>query len=137
MSDQSEEIYSVNELSKIYQLLPKVLPTKTDCLLYVLSRTKHAGSRHHDIVYKLAGEIKTIWTDADCCPRAKRHIAKAFKREVWDIYLHLKREKCLPRKSSLGKRSHKKNASKQKRSNFQSGGAPELMKAPRGACSRH
>ena len=51
---QSEEVFSVNELNKIYQLLPKAVATKTDCLLYFFSRSKRGGSTDHDIVYKLA-----------------------------------------------------------------------------------
>ena len=115
MSNKGEEIFSVKELSEIYHLSPKVLPTKTDCLLYVLSRTPRGGSKHHEAVNQLAENVRKIWVAADCCPCAKSNIVNKFEREVWNVYRHFIREKCLPGKSGVQKRSHKKDVSKVKK----------------------
>jgi len=110
------DVYSIDELQKQYNFSPVLLPTKSDCLLYVLSRTKYNGIGHDVAVRKMAKDVQKIWIDADCCPYSDVYIANTlFKKEVWDKYLYLLREKRLPEKTlqqDTRKRSHKKNPSK-------------------------
>ena len=109
------DVFSEEELSKIHKLNSKVLPTKNDCLLYVLTRTRHGNANYETVVNHLAKEVENIWKKADCCPFAMKSIIKAFKSEVWEKYKYMLREKVLPGSSSLTKRSHKKDNSQPKK----------------------
>ena len=96
------------ELDHPYQLKKDVLPNKTDCLLYVVSRTQRGDSERRSTVLDLAIEVEKIWKAADCCPLAFSNIVNVFEKHVWQVYSFLKREKHLPNKESENKRSHKK-----------------------------
>ena len=85
---------------------------KTDCMLYVVSRTHFKNNlykqTHDTIVLELARKVEEVWNNADCCPYTFKYIAKLFDKEIWQKYLFLKRENYLPGSANLGKRSHKK-----------------------------
>ena len=49
------------ELDHPYQLKKDVLPNKTDCLLYVVSRTQRGDSERRSTVLDLAIEVEKIW----------------------------------------------------------------------------
>ena len=53
-------IYSEAELRKQYKFSPVRLPTKNDCLLYVVSRTKFNGFKHDEAIRKMAIEVEKI-----------------------------------------------------------------------------
>lgn len=113
------DFFEESELTNHFQIRKDLLPTKGDCLLYVISRTiKVKGGtnfmKHSRAVFQLAGIVEEIWNDADCCPFARGHIVKIFDEKIWQPYLHLRREKCLPTQSSGRKRSHKKDPTKKK-----------------------
>ena len=103
-----EKFFSQDELDHEHSLRKDMLPTKTDCLLYVVSRTVAGTHRHATVVRELANEVETIWTNADCCPFTEKHIAKLFEDEVWNKFQFLKREGHLPGQVGTFKRSHKK-----------------------------
>ena len=96
------------ELDHPYQLKKDILPSKTDCLLYVVSRTQRGDSDRKSTVIELAREVEQIWKAADCCPLAFSNIVNVFEKHVWQVYLFLKREQHLPNQESGNKRSHKK-----------------------------
>ena len=104
-------VFSCEELQQPYKFSSVLLPTKNDCLLYVLSRTKFNGFGHDQTLLQMAKNVEKVWIDADCCPYTQNHIVHLFKKEIWDKYLYLLREKHLPGSGSLGKRSHKKKRS--------------------------
>ena len=59
-----EDFFTDDELTKPFQIRAEVLPTKHDCLLYVITRTKAIKSRtnftnlHHDsVVLALAEKV--------------------------------------------------------------------------------
>ena len=110
--DDDVGVFSFEELQQQFNFSPILLPTKTECLRFVLSRTKYNGEAHDKAVLKMAREIQKIWIDADCCPFSYPYIVQQFKKEIWDNYLYLLREKQLPGSGSLLKRSHKKDVSK-------------------------
>ena len=109
------QVFTVEELSCPYNLSPVVLPTKNDVLRFVLSRTRFGNESHESVVSSLAREVSKVWNDADCCPVSVRSIHGIFKREVWDVYQYLIKEKHLPGIATMTmKRSHKKDPSKSK-----------------------
>ena len=78
-----EKFFSQDELDHEHSLRKDMLPTKTDCLLYVVSRTV-AGThvRHVTVVRELANEVDTIWTNmADCCPFTEKYISVSVFKE--------------------------------------------------------
>ena len=105
--------FETHELDSPYSLRKDVLPSKTDCLLYVLSRTKREYNKI-SILGDLALEVYEIWDKADCCPYSVKQIKNAFEQHIWQKYLYLKREKCLPGHHLAEKRSHKKSSQKPK-----------------------
>ena len=118
-------IFTDGELEHPYKLPPTTLPSKTDVLRFVLSRTITHKHKHDSVVRELAIEVGKIWNDADCCPYSRNHIITLFEKEVWSIYKYVLREKHLPLTSSTTpttsatdsatpakKRSHKKDPSK-------------------------
>ena len=95
-----------------------MLPTKHDCLLYVVPRTneKTKDAMTHILAINNFAEIaEDIWNKADCCPFAQEHIWKLFEQEVWKPYIYLRCEKHLPGGETTGfKQSHKKDPTKLK-----------------------
>ena len=69
--------FETHELDSPYSLRKDVLPSKTDCLLYVLSRTKREYNKI-SILGDLALEVYEIWDKADCCPYSVKQIKNAF-----------------------------------------------------------
>ena len=111
------DFFEESELTNHFQIRKDLLPTKGDCLLYVISRTNKKAKdvmKHSSAVLKLAGIVEKIWNDADCCPFTRTHIAKIFDEKIWKPYVHLRREKCLPMQGSSRKQSHKKDPRKKK-----------------------
>ena len=90
------EIFTSDELCRPTKLSSEILPTKNDCMLYALSRTKHGSYSRDTVISDLAREVKKIWNDDDCCPFTFKHIVKVFNKEIWEIYRHLQYEKCFP-----------------------------------------
>ena len=102
------EIFTQYELLQPFELPNATLPTKTECLLYVLSRTINKIGKHDTVVLKMSRKIEDIWNNADFCPFTFKHIAELLERDIWQKYLYLKREKHLPGENAV-QRSHKKN----------------------------
>ena len=104
----TDNFFNQNELDCPFNLRKDMLPTKMDCLLYVVARTG-TNEPHSSIVCELSAEIETIWKNADCCPFTEKHIANLFEQQIWGKYRYLKREGHLPgQEASSEKRSHKK-----------------------------
>ena len=103
------ELFTHDERSKPSFLRKDMLPTKNDCLFYVLSRTTPKAT-HHMVVWEMARELTTIWNKADCCPHVIQSIERLFDTEIWKKYNYLMREKTLPGHDGPEKRSHKKKA---------------------------
>ena len=114
-----EKVFHDNDLSKPFHFSKNLLPTNNDCLRYVLSRTNMSvrAMSHTEAVSLMAKSLHDIWSAADCCPYTRRHITTLFEKRVWETYLHLLREKCLPGDKTSNKRSHKKDPSKAKELN--------------------
>ena len=111
-----DQVFRDEELLKPFNFSKKLLPTNTDCLRFVLSRT-HMKARemsHKEAVSLMAKCIHEIWTAADCCPFSQKYITTLFQSQVWDTYKYTQREKCLPGDTVSAKRSHKKDPSKTK-----------------------
>ena len=106
------EIFTQPELLQPFELPDVTLPTKTECLLYVISQTINKIGKHSTIVLELSRKVEDIWNKADCCPYTFKHIADLFDKDIWQRYLYLKREKHLPGEQGGQKRSHKKNPEK-------------------------
>ena len=125
-------IFTDEQLKHPYKLPPTTLPSKTDVLRFVLSRTLKHKQKHDYVVREMAIEVGKIWNDADCCPYSRNHIITLFEKEVWSVYKYVLREKCLPSSTTATttttttttttpatdsttatkKRSHKKDPSK-------------------------
>ena len=107
--------YLQYELLQPFELPEVTLPTKNECLLYVVSRTINKIAQHNTIILELSRKVEDIWNKADCSPYTFKHIAKLFDKDIWQRYLYLKREKHLPGEQGAQKRSHhKKNPTKVK-----------------------
>ena len=111
-----DTFFTDEELQGHFQLRNDLLPTKTDCLLYVVSTT-HAKSKdrmNHDFaVSQLTKAVENIWNNADCCPFSEKHIGKLFEQTIWEPYIYLRREKHLHNQSLKGpKPSQKKDPTK-------------------------
>ena len=101
------EMFTQYELLQPSELPNVTLPTKTECLLYVLSRTINKIGKHDTVVLEISRKIEDIWNKADCCPFTFKHIAELFERDIWQKYLYLKQEKHLPVENAVQKRLHK------------------------------
>ena len=103
---------------KPFELSDRLLPTKHDCLLYVLSQTNQHAEKMSpkSVVCRLPKLAEEIWNKVDCSPSSNKTITKLFESGIWDNYKSLIREHYLPRESfpSTRKRSHIKDPSKQK-----------------------
>ena len=116
----SEDFFDENELKEEFNFRNDLLPQKTECLLYVVSRTHTKSSsrmEHNKVVRQLAGIIEKIWNDADCCLYSKPHIIRLFEEDVFKPYTYLRKEKHLPgvHSTAVQKRSHKKDPAKVKK----------------------
>ena len=87
------KIFTQYELLQAFKLPNAILPTKTDCLLYVLSRTIKIIGKRDTVVLEMSRKTEDIWNKADCCPFTFKHITELFERGIWQKYLCLKREK--------------------------------------------
>ena len=111
----SQNILNDDEIAEPYTFSSKLLPTNHDCLRYVISRTNKVQKTTRDTaIWEMARLVETIWNKADCCPSSRSVIVNKFENNVWKVYCHLLREKCLPGQNE-NKRSHKKNPAKQKK----------------------
>ena len=90
--DDGDRVFNFEELQQQYKFSRVLLPTKNDCLRFVLSRTKYNGVSHDQAVLQMAKEVQKIWNDADCCPFSYTYVTKQFKKEIWDKYNYLLRE---------------------------------------------
>ena len=59
-----DDFFTTEELSKPFKLSSELLPTKTDCLLYVVSRTHFKNNlynqTHDKIVLELARKVRSM-----------------------------------------------------------------------------
>ena len=112
------KIIKDNKVLKPFELSNRLLPTKHDCLLYVLSQTNQYAEKMSpkSVVRRLPKLAEEIWNKVDCSPSSNKTITKLFESGIWDNYKSLIREHYLPRESlpSTRKRSHIKDPSKQK-----------------------
>ena len=76
------EMFTQYELLQPSELPNVTLPTKTECLLYVLSRTINKIGKHDTVVLEITRKIEDIWNKADCCPFTFKHIAEFFERDI-------------------------------------------------------
>ena len=75
------EIFTQYELLQPFELPNTTLPTKTECLLYVLSRTMNKIGKHDTAVLEISRKIEDLWNKADCFPFIFKHIAELFERD--------------------------------------------------------
>ena len=108
----ANKIIKDREVLKPFELSRRILPSKHECLLYVVSLSNQCARKisHKSAVYRLAKLCEEIWNKADCCAYWDKTIIKLFESEIWDKYKFLLRELYLPWESlpSTRKRSIKK-----------------------------
>ena len=110
------DFFTQHELEQASKLPDNVLPTKNDCLKFVIYHGKKSKEQHKTIARSLAQHLEKTWNNADCCPFTNKRIYELFETEIWQKYKYLQREKALPGCTVPMKRSHKKkNISKQLR----------------------
>ena len=86
-----DEFFNENELIGYHNFRNDLLPTKSDCPLYVISRSNRKAKypmTHGYAVNQLAKDVESIWNNGDCCPFRQKHIATLFEHEVWKPYLY-------------------------------------------------
>ena len=76
------EMLTQYELLQPSELPNVTLPTKTECLLYVLSTTINKIGKHDTVVLEITRKIEDIWNKAGCCPFTFKHIAELFERDI-------------------------------------------------------
>ena len=62
-------LFNQLDLEQPYQLIQDVLPTKNECLRYVLSRTSNKLVSHTTAVRDLTKEVHALWNRGQCCPK--------------------------------------------------------------------
>ena len=114
----TDDFFTEDEFWQQFNFRSDLLPTKTDCLLFVVSRTHNKTKeqmKHSYVVHQMATIVENIWSKADCCPFSKKYIMKLFDQNIWKPYLYLRRQRHLSSSVPVGqKRSHKKDPSKVK-----------------------
>ena len=79
-------LFNQLDLEQPYQLIQDVLPTKNECLRYVLSRTSNKLISHTTAVRDLTKEVHALWNRGQCCPKELRHLTSSFEKDVWKKY---------------------------------------------------
>ena len=102
----ANKIINNHELLTQFELFRRVLPTKHDCLLYVISQTNQYAEKmsRKSVVHRLVKVVEEIWNKVGCCTVVYIQIglllnAKLFESEIWGKYKFLQHEHYLPGES--------------------------------------
>ena len=73
----NEKVFKDDELSRFYVFSNEKLPTVTDCLLYILSRTNKDANRsqtRQQIIWELARIVEDVWRLLSLYPQKYSYI---------------------------------------------------------------